>query len=99
MNNLITLFSFLGGRRNVQLLKLFGNKRTNNGRLLVWSLLGLTALGVIGSRNTNWGQKIQEGFNNLRNNTRIPIQNQMNFANEFGEEVFPNMVNKNNKIQ
>ncbi|WP_299088377.1 hypothetical protein [uncultured Metabacillus sp.] len=99
MNNLNTLFSLLSGRRNVRLFNLLGNKRTNNGSLLLWSLLGLTALGVIGSRNTNWGQKIQEGFNNLRINSRIPLQNQMNFAYEFADEVFPNMVNNNSNNQ
>ncbi|WP_378932346.1 hypothetical protein [Metabacillus herbersteinensis] len=78
---------------------MFGNRRTNNGSRILWSLLGLTTLGVMGSRNTKWAQKIQEGYNNLRNNTRRPLQNQVNFANEFAEEVTPNMVNKNNNNQ
>jgi hypothetical protein len=67
--------------------------------MILWSLLGLTALGVIGSRNTKWGQTIQEGYNNLRYNPRIPLQNQVNFAAEFAEEVVPKMFNKNNNNQ
>lgn len=68
--------------------------------MILWSLLGLTTLGVIGSRNnTRWGQKIQEGYSNLRNNTRIPFQNQVNFASEFTEEVTPEILNKNNNNQ
>jgi hypothetical protein len=57
--------------------------------MILWSLLGLTALGVIGRRNTRWGQKLQSGFNNLRNNTNLPLQNQMNFATEFAEDFTP----------
>jgi hypothetical protein len=99
MNNLINLFSLIGGRRNLRLFNIFRNRRTNNGSMLLWSLLGLTAIGVIGSRNTGWGQKIQEGYNNLRNTQRIPLQNSLKFATEFAEEVTPNIINKNNNNQ
>ncbi|MFZ0447458.1 MAG: hypothetical protein WAM95_23040, partial [Bacillus sp. (in: firmicutes)] len=57
MNNLINLFSLIGGRRYLRFFNLFGNRRRNNGNMILWSLLGLMALGVIGSRNTKWGVK------------------------------------------
>ncbi|MBO1514190.1 hypothetical protein [Metabacillus bambusae] len=96
MNNLYTLFSLIRGRRDQRFFNMFGNSRTNNGGIILWLLLGLTTLGVIGRRITRWVQKIQEGYNNLRNNTRIPVKNQVNFANEFAEEVTPKILNKNN---
>ncbi|QGQ44845.1 hypothetical protein [Metabacillus sediminilitoris] len=79
MNNFNTLFSLIRGRSNQRFFNMFGNKKTNNGSMILWSLLGLTTLGVIGSRNTRWVQKIREGYNNLRNNTRIPLKNQVYF--------------------
>ena len=99
MNNLNTLFSFISGRRNQRFFNMFRKRRTNNGSMILWSLLGLTTLGVIGSRNTRWVQQIQEGYNNLRNNTRRPIQNQLNFASEFADEITPKILNKNNNNQ
>ncbi|MCM3651824.1 hypothetical protein [Metabacillus litoralis] len=99
MNNLNTLFSLIRGRRNLRFFNIFRNRRTNNGSMILWSILGVTALGVIGSRNTERGQKIQEGYNNLRNNPRIPLQNSVKFATEFAEEVTPEILNKNNNNQ
>jgi hypothetical protein len=65
--------------------------------MILWLLMGLTTLGIIGSRNTRGVQNIQERFNNLRNNSRIPLQNQVNFANEFAKEITPEFnKNKNN---
>jgi hypothetical protein len=57
MNNFNTLFSLIRGRSNQRFFNMFGNKRTNNGSMILWSLLGLTTLGVIGSRNTRWYKK------------------------------------------
>jgi hypothetical protein len=44
-------------------------------------------------------QKIREGYTNLRNNTRIPLKNQVYFANEFAEDITPKILNKNNNNQ
>ena len=49
MNNFNTLFSLIRGRSNQRFFNMFGNKKTNNGSMILWSLLGLTTLGVIGS--------------------------------------------------
>lgn len=98
VNNVNTLLSLLRGRRNLRMLNIFGNRRRNNGNMILWSLLGLTAAGVIGTRNTRWMSRIQEGFNNFRNNTRMPLQNQMNLANEFAEEFAPKINNQTNKF-
>ncbi|MCM3654005.1 hypothetical protein [Metabacillus litoralis] len=99
MNNLNTLFSFISGRRNQRFFNMFRKRRTNNGSMILWSLLGLTTLGVIGSRNLRWVQQIQDGYNSIRNNTSRPLQNQVNFASEFTEELTPKMFNKNNNSQ
>ncbi|MGM0876669.1 MAG: hypothetical protein ACQEWV_18390 [Bacillota bacterium] len=98
MNNVNPLFSLIRGRRNLRFFNIFGNRRTNKGSMILWSLMGLTTVGIIGSRNTRWVQNIQESFNNLRNNSRIPLQNQVNFANEFAEEITPEFKkNENNQ--
>ncbi|HZH59491.1 MAG TPA: hypothetical protein VEY70_07940 [Metabacillus sp.] len=99
MNNFNFLISLMRGNRNRRFFNMFGNRRPNNGSMILLSLLSLTTLGVIGSRNTGWAKKIQEGYNNLRNNSRRPIQNPVNFATEFAEEVTPEMFNKNNNNQ
>lgn len=76
---------------------MFSNRRTNNGRMILWSLVGLTALGVIGRRNKDWGQKMQNSLNNLRNQPKLPIQNKLNFANEYSAELLPALLDKYKK--
>jgi|GEM_PF-5537504 len=102
MNNFNFLGSLIRGNRNRRFFNMFRNRKPNNGSMILLSLISLTTLGVIGSRNTGWTRKIQEGYNNLRNNQKRPLQNQVNFANfasEFAEEVSPEMFNKNNNNQ
>ncbi|MGP7815998.1 hypothetical protein [Niallia sp. 01092] len=96
MNTINTLFSLMGGRRSRRFFNMLLNRRNNNWSMIAWSLLGLTTLGVIGSRNTRWMHKIQEVYNNLRNNTKRPIQSQMNFASEFAKELTPQVINNKN---
>lgn len=101
MNNLITLASLIGGRRNRRFINMFRKRRSNNRSVIMLSLLGLTTLGVIGSRNKKWVHQIQEGYYNLQDNMSNPFPNpnQVNYVSEFAEEITPETFDKINDYQ
>ncbi|MGM0923075.1 MAG: hypothetical protein ACQEWW_17985 [Bacillota bacterium] len=98
MNNFRMLSSiFRGGRRN-NLLGMFKRNR-NNGTRLILPLLGAAILGIIGSRNTQVRQQVQNGYrkvqnlgnmqNNMQNKNSLQ-RNNFTLANaEFSKELIP----------
>jgi cytoskeletal protein RodZ len=105
MNNFRRLSSlFRGGGRNQNFLRMFRGNRNNKGFIML-SLVGVSLLGILGNRNIQLRQQVQNSFKNVRNtvqnavkNTRNPIQDNLNLANvEFGKEIKPDTTNTVNQ--
>ncbi|MEK5443620.1 hypothetical protein [Fredinandcohnia sp. FSL W7-1320] len=100
MNYLQILSSLIREGRSKNFLKLF-SKNQNNNWLIILFLVGISIIGIFGSRNTKLRVQMQNGYKNVRDtlqnavqNTRNPFQkNNFKLANvEFGEEIKPNIT-------
>lgn len=97
MNYMQLLSSVLSSLSANKSLKVF--KRKRNNRMWIWiSLLGVTILGLFGSRNSRINQEVQKRFqqaqNSFQNSSELkmnPFEVNYDLAAEIAKEIKPDV--------
>ncbi len=97
MQLLSSVLSSLSGNKSLNVFK-----RKRNNRMWIWiSLLGVTILGLFGSRNNRVKQVVQNGFqqaqNSFQNSTNLkrnPFDVNFKLATEIAKEIKPEFETK-----